>query len=547
MTRKRVVGSALWAAWGDALGFMTELADTELVRQRTGSERVTNTTQWRRRVGGRSGPTVKMPAGCYSDDTQLRLATARAIGLNGSFDVTAFSKVELPTFLAYGLGVGRGTRSAAKNLGKSSVSWNSNFYSSGATQYMQSGGNGAAMRVQPHVWASGDRENFESWLGQVLRNVVTTHGHPRAIAGAVFHAATVALAIKEGTPPDPAQWRKIAEWLPNVAEVIRHDDDLALLWLSQWERVGAADLGQAMRVASDECLETIATVSTMCDSPATAWHELVDAVGGFDPSTRGSGIVTSVLAACLAHRGVADPVQALVTAANALQSDTDTIATMAGALLGAAVSDDLPGPLLDQDFISDVATWLESRSRGTEVGRFKYPDLLHWTIPRSQVDLVGLADGALALAGLGRLHLSGNEYPAGGSGDAVFQWATLEFGQTVLVRRRFDPVELPVTPQAPSREANVAPDQSLRLFEDRPRQNQPRSEPAGLTEVQTSAPVTDGLTLQVAIDLVVGSGFPEDLIGRCLLDLARQRDGLDKAAAFVAAVAAAYRVGPGKT
>ena len=128
MTRDRVVGSALWSAWGDALGFATELADNVgLVRLRTGSEKVTNTVEWRRRIGGRSGPIVDMPPGCYSDDTQLRLATARSIGLEGSFDVAAFAKVELPAFLAYGLGVGRGTRLATKNLGKPSVSWNSNF------------------------------------------------------------------------------------------------------------------------------------------------------------------------------------------------------------------------------------------------------------------------------------------------------------------------------------------------------------------------------------------------------------------------------------
>ena len=74
-----VVSSALWAAAGDALGWMTELADQKTVSYRTGTEQVRTTVDWRRRIGGRFGPTVNLPAGTYSDDTQLRLAVSRAI------------------------------------------------------------------------------------------------------------------------------------------------------------------------------------------------------------------------------------------------------------------------------------------------------------------------------------------------------------------------------------------------------------------------------------------------------------------------------------
>ena len=122
---------------------------------------------------------------------------------------------------------------------------------------------------------------------------------------------------------------------------------------------------------------------------------------------------TSLLAACLAYGGASEPDAAIVTAVNTLGSDTDTIATMAGAILGASVEGDPPGPVMDHEFIRNIATWLRSRSRGTDVGRFRYPDLLYWTVPRSQVDLVGQIDGNLALAGLGVLCPAGKEYPAG--------------------------------------------------------------------------------------------------------------------------------------
>jgi ADP-ribosylglycohydrolase len=102
---------------------------------------------WRRRIGGKFGVEIDLPAGVYSDDTQLRLATARAIRGSGRFDVEAFSKIELPVFLAYELGAGRGTRSAAAELGKRSVRWSNNLFDRNGADYVAGGGNGAAMRT----------------------------------------------------------------------------------------------------------------------------------------------------------------------------------------------------------------------------------------------------------------------------------------------------------------------------------------------------------------------------------------------------------------
>src|SRR2546430_1538367 len=93
--------SAVWAAYGDALGFITELADEGRVQYRSGSSNVTRTIEWRRKIGSLTGITVVLPAGTYSDDTQLRLATSRAIRGDGTFDVAAFSKVELPAWTNY--------------------------------------------------------------------------------------------------------------------------------------------------------------------------------------------------------------------------------------------------------------------------------------------------------------------------------------------------------------------------------------------------------------------------------------------------------------
>ena len=147
--RGRIQRAALWAAYGDALGWISELTDSAGLRRRTGGRALTEPVAWKRRIGGRSGVTASLPQGCYSDDTQLRLATSRAIRSDG-FDVEAFAKVELPVWLSYGLGGGKSTNAAAAHLALPSSTWWRNRFKG----WTQSGGNGAAMRIQPHVWAS---------------------------------------------------------------------------------------------------------------------------------------------------------------------------------------------------------------------------------------------------------------------------------------------------------------------------------------------------------------------------------------------------------
>ncbi len=60
---KRTVSSALWSAYGDALGFPTELASEDLVKRRVGQTRSTRTGQWKRLVGGNSVQTSPCPQG----------------------------------------------------------------------------------------------------------------------------------------------------------------------------------------------------------------------------------------------------------------------------------------------------------------------------------------------------------------------------------------------------------------------------------------------------------------------------------------------------
>src|SRR5262249_51229884 len=150
------------------------------------------TIPWKRRIGGKFGVDIELPAGCYSDDTQLRLATARTIRDDGKFDVEIFAKIEIPVWLSYSLGAGRGTKAAANSLCKRETNWLSNFFDDSGQVYTKGGGNGAAMRIQPHVWACKEPGKPEQFLLDVIRNSICTHGHARGIFGAIFHALSLA-------------------------------------------------------------------------------------------------------------------------------------------------------------------------------------------------------------------------------------------------------------------------------------------------------------------------------------------------------------------
>jgi ADP-ribosylglycohydrolase len=221
---RRVVASALWSAAGDALGWQSELTDERGLRFRTGNNRVHGMVEWRRRIGGRYGPTVSLPAGTYSDDTQLRLAVGRSIRGTGEFDPEAFAKIELPVWQSYSLGAGPGTLAAASNLAKNGVSWFSNFYEGkDHKSYFLGGGNGAAMRIQPHVW-SNNPEAPLTFLPGVLRDAVITHGHPRGFCGAAFHALCLARALTGHRVPDPDEWLLLAKAMNQICSVVEEDE-----------------------------------------------------------------------------------------------------------------------------------------------------------------------------------------------------------------------------------------------------------------------------------------------------------------------------------
>ena len=522
-TEAQVCRSALWAAYGDAVGFPTELITEAQFRRRTGQEAMRGTIAWRRRVGGMFGPDVEFPIGAYSDDTQLRLSTSRSIRGDGYFDVESFAKIELPVWLNYALGAGRGSKYAAANLALRESTWSQNFYKNPQSAYWQGGGNGAAMRIQPHVWAARNLSD-PRFISNVVRDTVCTHGHPRAIAGAAIHALLLAYALDSGTIPAPAQWSQFAEACDIAFASLTEDDELSFVWVPNWERLTGQSLAQAFAEVKLEWIESAKHAAKLCTSSKAdykTYHSVLDALAGYDPAERGSGLKTPLFALLVAWLTKdMPPEQGILLAANTFGSDTDTIGTMAGAILGAVVDTEPQEQIQDEDYIRTEASRLFRISQGKKEQSFQYPDILEWTAPRAQRDAWLITDEGPALAGLGRVEPFGKVYVSTKGTEMEWQWCRTSFGQTVLAKRK------------PARD--VVPNTA----HDRTMQPEPRSE-SGKPEYQLPTIADDCDSIDALSQHCIRSGFDAALVGEALLSLSSGEYGIERAVAFAAIIAKA--------
>ena len=424
-----VTNSALWAASGDALGRIAEGAGEGTVKMRAGVDRVTHPVAWR--AGGLGDVEIVLPAGTYSDDTQLRLAVCRAIRGDGSFDAEVFARIEFTAWQADAMGAGNGSVAAATNLAKPGVTWFSNFFETRTQTYVNAGGNGAAMRIQPHVWAAKAGRNV---LLPVLRDALSSHGHAHGFCGAAFHAAALADVLQTGAIGGPERWRRYAIAFQDIPSALGEDPHLRDVWRPAWEQKTGHTVQDAVEGAMDELLKDIELVEQQAerDDPA-AYEDLLFRLGCLSYRYRGSGLKTALAASLLAWRHRSrSPESALVEGANALASDTDTIATMAGALLGAACETAPDWTLQDRDYIASEARRLALIAQGHVQDEFAHPDLATWQPPRLSWEALGYFGDDLAIVGLGTARPFGTKYV---SDESTLQWLRLPFGQTVFVER----------------------------------------------------------------------------------------------------------------
>jgi len=524
-----VVRSALWAAWGDALGFPAELASPSLLERRLDASGGNRVSAWARRVGGRMGPTVQLPAGCTSDDTQLRLAVGRCIRTSGRFDTEAFSKIELPIFLSYELGAGLGTKAAARALARRSTRWYANFFEAKTSSYMNGGGNGAAMRIQPHVWAARNAKP-ETYLSTVLRDTVCTHGHPRGILGAALHALSLGTALRQGKIPSPERWPGMVAHLSLIGDLVRRDEVLGERWLPVWQKQSGESFAAAVETTIGELQKQVQLAREASEhilrdeNDARLYSDLVRALGGFDRKTRGAGTISSVLALWLSWTYARRAKEGVMVAASLLESDTDTIASMAGAILGAISRESPPGAILDSELIAKEASRFERMSRGEQTANFPHPDPMRWEAPSSLSDALGEVGGRPVVAGLGPGKLLDKPISGRGKNPGMWQWFLTDFGQHLLIKRRAKLDELSEWAQPRVRETAIGNVRTL-----------PTGGDGGQPQLAIPADPEEG------IRSLERQGFPTGELGRFLRFYASQ--GASASAAFAVILSERLRGG----
>ena len=531
--------SSLWAAYGDALGWISELTNEAGLRRRTGGEPLSEPVAWKRRIGGRGGITATLPTGCYSDDTQLRLATGRAIRPDG-FDVEAFAKVELPVWLGYALGAGKSTTAAAINLSKPRTSWFANTFKG----WTNSGGNGAAMRIQPHVWAARSLEP-EGFLPDVVRNSICTHSHPTGLLGAVLHALALAQTMTAGSRPAPEDLLAVTEVAANLPEIIQGDSEIGSYWRSAFE-AESGPFDEAWSKAIAECREAIQLASTKPASTAPeSYSRIIDRLELRKRERQGSGLLTAVAAVGLTWCETR-PEEALRVAANAIGTDTDTIATMAGAILGVTAESDPPIEVLDADLFRSEADRLAKIAEGAQPKGHRYPDLLHWSAPKARADvLTRTRDEALKVRGLGRAKPMSE--PIGPpSGGFKWQWIRLETGQTLLIKRRgsleVDPEEIDADPETQSTtpESSVTRDSQPGVASGQQTDSNRMPDQTDSQPVPETTSGSKSLDLQSAVNYVKEHKDDDGKIGKALRKVANEGTP-EEIAGFTAALMALIR------
>jgi ADP-ribosylglycohydrolase len=439
----KMVGAILGAAIGDALGWPQEKPRlrSQIYSKGNLSNVSTGFKTWQRRSGGRFFAYEEtINAGEYSDDTQLILATIRSMkkGINWN---RAFCLEELPIWLLYERGGGQSTKSAAQSWLNGIPPWRETTNNSDAVKrYFGAGGNGVAMRILPHALLLNNTEL--SMYRQIMLNGISTHGHPVALVGALLYGKSVNIAfhnkgtLKLGALIDELMATK-NDWsaMPKLDSGFEEWSSAANKFSSGYAKEWA--------VAVDEVLEKLSICRQALQKGALAVDsQALNQIGCYDRRLSGAGTVAAIAAIYLASRYAADPKTGLLEAAFAVGTDTDTIASMLGGILGALLGTEWIitewQQVQDYNYLKAMANAMVNLSLDTSATQSS--GIEHWKRNQSTAVLDILERNTvkeLNLGSLGRAEVlnTTNHKPLTKSARAKSWKMSLDSGQTIYINK----------------------------------------------------------------------------------------------------------------
>ncbi len=328
------------SAIGDALGWITEFeknADSLLKKYNTNI--IKDFVLWEKNVGGRFvGFKDKILPGSYSDDTQLMLAVSRCIKSDGTVDNERFGKVELPNWLLYARGGGRTVKKSAEKIKRKSIKWFENYFTyrnkDVLIDYRDCGANGAAMRVLPIALANFG--NFEIIKKEVFFNSIITHGHPRAIIGALLYCYAINLILQNSKENFSS-----TKFISIIGKNIKSHFTLNFLnneifnqWSIKWNYNRDTTFLKVYNNVLEEIIGLLRIIYKGLNYKDNDF-DILRKLGCYSTESKGSGTGTVCAGIFFAAKYFDQPQIALVNAVNSLGSDTDSIAAFTGGLLGA--------------------------------------------------------------------------------------------------------------------------------------------------------------------------------------------------------------------
>lgn len=437
----QVAGSLIGSAAADALGWITEFVrGKEHLRKLYKTDLVTTYRGWQKTTGGRFNAHIDyINKGEYSDDTQLTLAIARSLNGDGSINVEHFAERELPLWLDYARGAGSSVTAAARAMSRKSARWNSNFYRythrGRKRDYRDAGGNGAAMRVGPIGLANPSRPRTLSEA--VWASSIATHGHPRAVIGALLYAHAIRVCVERRG--ELSRSSLIHELSESISSEMPPDTPEFATWLEAWNRGAPSSFEVVAEQVKREVVRELQEIAQLEPSDGVM-RSYMEKIGCFRSETKGSGTATVLAALLIFLQSGGDVQRSIVFAINQLGGDTDTIGSFVGGLCGAfhgyeQIPPEWASQLQDYDYFMRVATEVSRIATGSGIGG-------RALLPQRSGELADLPD---LLARMKADDINAHErvyHPTFGSGWVesveVQQLRRKDGGQVLYVRVRFD-------------------------------------------------------------------------------------------------------------
>lgn len=375
----KALGALLGAAVGDALGWPNEMPARRVRGGNGGAATLTSGFEtWRRRSGGRFMPHEEIiRAGEFSDDTQLLLCSARSL-LHGAEWLDHLVFKELPAWRLYQRGGGGATKRAVDMWLNGHSPWSLPEDDSKLKGYFDAGGNGVAMRILPHAVVGAHDESFHPTAQAILLNGICTHGHPRALLGALAYGFVVWRALRMSGTLGYGQLIELALSHRKDWSFFPERAGLLSSWREQAQKAHQRSFDQLwskteseMSALLEKSLAGIKAGAISIDS------KILSELGCFDRSMSGSGTISAAAAIYIASKYAPDPQNGIMEAANSRGADTDTLASMAGGLLGVIAGTEwlqrYRNQLQDERYITELAQRLESleydQASSTELGK----------------------------------------------------------------------------------------------------------------------------------------------------------------------------------